>query len=190
MDFDSHLVALVDVAARLVNAHTGDWARGVEHAPPTSPEDRITATATALAREGGRVPRVTRADADLLVSRAHDLRQVFEAAAANDLDTAASLLNPMLLATGARPQLDQRDGGWQVHFHGADDSLAVGWAAGCATGLALALGSSWAGRLGTGEAERCDVVYLDTSKNGSRRFCSTSCQNRTKTAAYRARTTR
>lgn len=64
MDFDSHLVALVDVAARLVNAHTGDYARGVEHVPPTTSEDRIAATAAALARDGGRVPRVTRADAE------------------------------------------------------------------------------------------------------------------------------
>jgi predicted RNA-binding Zn ribbon-like protein len=30
-------------------------------------------------------------------------------------------------------------------------------------------------------------VFLDTSRNGSRRFCSTPCQHRVKAAAYRAR---
>jgi hypothetical protein len=30
-------------------------------------------------------------------------------------------------------------------------------------------------------------VYVDTSRNGTRRFCSTSCQNRVKAAAFRAR---
>ena len=54
-----------------------------------------------------------------------------------------------------------------MHFHGTTDGLATGWAAGCATGLALAIGSDLAGRLGVCEAERCDRVYVDTSKNGS-----------------------
>jgi predicted RNA-binding Zn ribbon-like protein len=30
-------------------------------------------------------------------------------------------------------------------------------------------------------------VYVDTSRNGTRRFCSTTCQNRVKTAAFRSR---
>ena len=74
-----------------------------------------------------------------------------------------------------------------MHFHGTDDSLATGWAAGCATGLALALGSDLAGRLGVCAADRCDRVYVDTSRNATRRFCSTACQSRTKAAAFRAR---
>lgn len=47
--------------------------------------------------------------------------------------------------------------------------------------------SDLAGRLGVCTAERCDRVYVDTSKNGTRRFCSTACQNRVKAAAFRAR---
>jgi predicted RNA-binding Zn ribbon-like protein len=116
------------------------------------------------------------------------MRKVFAAAAVGDLTEATRVLNRMLKRTGARPQLDPLpDGGWHVHFHGSTDGLATGWAAGCATGLALAIGSDLAGRLGTCEAERCDRVYVDTSKNGTRRFCSTTCQNRTKVAAYRRR---
>ena len=77
------------------------------------------------------------------------------------------MLNLMLKRTGARPQLDPlAEGGWHVHFHGSTDALATGWAAGCATGLALAIGSDLAGRLGVCAAERCDRVYVDTSKNG------------------------
>jgi predicted RNA-binding Zn ribbon-like protein len=30
-------------------------------------------------------------------------------------------------------------------------------------------------------------VFIDVSKNGSRRFCSTTCQNRVKAAAFRGR---
>ena len=32
-----------------------------------------------------------------------------------------------------------------------------------------------------------DRVYVDTSRNATRRFCSTACQSRTKAAAFRAR---
>jgi len=94
----------------------------------------------------------------------------------------------MLAETGARPQLDRHDGEpWHVHFHGAEESLAEGYAAGCATGLAIVLGSEARDRLGVCTAPRCDRVYVDTSRNGTRRFCSTSCQNRVKAAAFRAR---
>jgi predicted RNA-binding Zn ribbon-like protein len=30
-------------------------------------------------------------------------------------------------------------------------------------------------------------VYVDTSRNGSKRFCSTACQNRVKAATFRER---
>ena len=107
----------------------------------------------------------------------------------DDARGAVRRLNALMRETGARPQLDRLPGGdgWHVHFHGPDDSLATGWAAGCATGLALALGSDLAGRLGVCAAPRCDRVYVDTSRNASRRFCSTACQNRVKAAAFRAR---
>ncbi|MEO3867710.1 CGNR zinc finger domain-containing protein [Nonomuraea sp. B12E4] len=34
---------------------------------------------------------------------------------------------------------------------------------------------------------RCQVVYVDTSRNGRRRFCSPGCANRVNVAAHRAR---
>jgi predicted RNA-binding Zn ribbon-like protein len=116
------------------------------------------------------------------------MRRVFESAAAFDLATAAGILNDLLMTTGARPQLDPLpEGGWHVHFHGSDDTLATGWVAGCATGLALAIGSNLAGRLGVCDAHGCDRVYVDTSRNSSKRFCCLACQNRTKAASYRTR---
>ncbi|MPZ62329.1 MAG: hypothetical protein GEU93_13755 [Propionibacteriales bacterium] len=57
----------------------------------------------------------------------------------------------------------------------------------CAEGIARFIGAGNAGRLGTCKATNCDRVYVDLSKNGSRRFCSTACQNRVKAAAFRER---
>jgi predicted RNA-binding Zn ribbon-like protein len=51
------------------------------------------------------------------------------------------------------------------------------------------LGGSGADRLGICTAPACDRVFVDASRNGTRRYCSTSCQNRVKTAAFRARLT-
>ncbi len=119
---------------------------------------------------------------------AAELRGVFEAVSAGAVDDAAGRLNALLLRTGARPELERHDGQpWHLHFHAADKSLPSGWAAGCATGLAVVLGSEECDRLGVCTAPRCDRVYVDTSRNGARRYCSTSCQNRVKTAAFRAR---
>jgi predicted RNA-binding Zn ribbon-like protein len=42
-------------------------------------------------------------------------------------------------------------------------------------------------RLGVCAAEGCDDVYVDTSRNASRRYCSNTCASRSTVAAYRAR---
>ena len=105
-----------------------------------------------------------------------------------DLRSAAETVNALLRDSGARPQLDEDPAdGWHLHFHGADDSVVLGWTAGCATGMAMAVGSDLAGRLGICAAPRCDRVYVDESRNSAKRFCSTACQSRTKAATFRAR---
>jgi predicted RNA-binding Zn ribbon-like protein len=58
-----------------------------------------------------------------------------------------------------------------------------------ATALATVLGTASIERLGICNAAGCDRIYVDISRNGTRRFCSTACQNRVKAAAFRARKT-
>ncbi|MZD10312.1 CGNR zinc finger domain-containing protein [Streptomyces sp. SID5785] len=177
--------ALLDASVALVNALTDGEARGRPYAAPEGVE-RVEAVRAAL----GAGADLTSGEAAHLARTARALRTVFEAVADDDLDTAAPALNALLRETGARPQLDRAPGEpWQVHFHGSEDSYAVGWSAGCATGLAMALGGDYAGRLGVCAAPRCDRVYVDVSRNAGRHFCSTACQNRVKAAAFRARRT-
>lgn len=115
------------------------------------------------------------------------LRAVFEAA---DVDEAAGRVNRLLAETGAHPHLERHDGEpWHLHFHGPDDHPLSHWGAGCATNLAVVIGSEYHDRLGVCTAPHCDRVYVDISRNGTRRFCSTACQNRVKAAAFRARRT-
>jgi predicted RNA-binding Zn ribbon-like protein len=179
--------AVVTVAVRLVNALTSGEARGRTYTQPAG--DDLPRAVTAALRSGRRDTRdVTPDEAAGFCMLADALRAAFEAVAAGRLDEAAREVNALLAFTGARPRLDRHDGEpWHLHFHGADDSLVTGWAAGCATGLAVVLGGDLHGRLGVCAADRCDRVYVDTSRNGMRRFCSTTCQNRVKAAAFRAR---
>jgi predicted RNA-binding Zn ribbon-like protein len=188
VNFNSHTDAALAVAVALVNTLTSGQARGRPYTPPDGAALPAAARA-ALQSDGasGRRP-LTLAEGEQLGAVAAELRPVFEAVAAGDVDTAAQTVNALLAQTGAHPFLDRHDGEpWHLHFHGADENLATSWAAGCATGLAIVLGSPEASRLGVCTAPRCDRVYVDTSRNATRRFCSAACQNRVKAAVFRER---
>ncbi len=187
MNFNSHTDAVVVMAVALVNLLTPGEDRSREYLPPRGAER--AATLNALFRSAGSRSEITEAEGEEFARVATDLRTVFAAVAAEDIDSAAYQVNGMLAATGAHPALERHDGEpWHIHFHSADEASPVkGWAAGCATGLAIVLGGELYDRLGVCTAPHCDRVYVDTSRNGSRRFCSTACQNRVKAAAFRER---
>ncbi len=182
MNFNSHTDLVVGIAVSLVNTLTPGERRGRPYLPPEG-EARREAIAEVGAGD------LEESDASALTEIAGSLRAVFEAVAAEEMDTAAHRVNLLLEETKARPHLNHHDGEpWHLHFHGDDGTVATEWGAGCATGLAIVLGSEFHDRLGVCTAPHCDRVYVDVSRNGTRRFCSTACQNRVKTAAFRART--
>ena len=174
-------------ACLLVNALTPGY-DGTTPVEPPPVGARCRFVQELLTRDDYR-PEVDEKSADGIVALAERIRRVFDAMRTDDLDDAVAAVNDLLVDTGARPQLDRaRGGGWTLHFHGRNDGLVVGWGAGIAAGLALAIGSDLAGRLGVCEAAPCDRVFVDTSKNAGKRFCSARCQSRVKAAAHRART--
>jgi len=185
VEFNSHADGVIRVAVGLVNSLTPGERRG--RAAP-APVDVVAAATEGLrAGQPGHRP-VTEAEAAELTGLALRLRAVFEAVAAGGIDAAAHQVNALLEESHARPELQRHDGEpWHLHFHGSGGTMAGDWAASCATGLAVVLGGEFHDRLGVCTAPHCDRVYVDVSRNGTRRFCSTPCQNRVKTAAFRAR---
>lgn len=113
---------------------------------------------------------------------------MFTAVDAGRIDDACERVNALLRDTRAAPVLTRHDDEpWHLHFHAAGEDWARSWAASMATALAVVLGNPVSDRLGVCTASACDRVFVDTSRNGTKRFCSTACQNRVKAAAFRAR---
>jgi predicted RNA-binding Zn ribbon-like protein len=190
MLFDSHVATLLGTTVALANRLTPGLDGGQDVVVPDGERALRSAVRESINGQGYDVPlrRVSAEDARMIASVVAEARRVIVDIDAGDLARASKRTNVLLRRTGARPQLDTHGPGvWNLHFHGPNDTFGVGWSAGIAAGLAMALGTSDAGRLGVCEAERCDRVHLDTSRNGGRRFCSVRCQSRTKAAAHRAR---
>jgi len=113
---------------------------------------------------------------------------VFELCGDGDVAAAALQTNHLLAEYRSAPVLiNHDDGPWHVHFHSVHAGLAEGWGAGCATGLALVIGAGECERLGVCTAPPCDRVFVDVSRNATRRHCSSRCTNRAGVAAHRAR---
>jgi predicted RNA-binding Zn ribbon-like protein len=190
MDFASYTGKHVQTAVHLVNHLTPGCRSGRPVPPPVTLAERRTLLQHVADEAGDRWDRLDRSEIEQFGQLAVGLRSVFELADQDDVDGAASQVNHLLEEYRARPELSRHDGqAWHLHFHSEDAGAAAGWGAGCATGLAVVIGGGHAGRLGICIASQCDGVYVDTSRNGSRRFCSEACMNRTKVSAFRARKT-
>ena len=105
-----------------------------------------------------------------------------------DSDAAAEFVNTLLREANALPQL-VKHGSWDYHLHATppDAPLADRMAVEAAMAFADVIRSRQLERLRLCAADDCDNVHVDLSKNRSRRFCGTSCANRTNVAAYRTR---
>jgi predicted RNA-binding Zn ribbon-like protein len=167
------------VAVNLVN----DLAREA----PADQGRLLQTLARILAVDPPSLAQLRPSDAPGFLGLSRALSQVFGDLHRGHVDTAAARLNELLSKHPAHPHLAKEQGRWRLHHHPADMALVPMWTAICAEALARMLGAGHADRFGTCEAPDCDYAYFDVSKNASRRFCSTTCQNRVKAAAFRAR---
>ena len=126
-------------------------------------------------------------DADGFAALAEELHTIFAALDSADVDAAASGLNDLLDVAPQETHLSKEDGQWVLHHHPKGASLVPAWTSICAEAVARLIADGHAERAGLCEAEDCRRAFIDTTKNSTRRFCSTVCQNRVKTAALRRR---
>jgi predicted RNA-binding Zn ribbon-like protein len=128
----------------------------------------------------------TRRDLDEVRLLRGRLREVFEAP---DQTRAVEILNTLLAESGARPELTNHDGGpWHLHYTPLSAPISPRLAAEAAMALSVVIAEDGFDRLRVCDGPRCVDVFVDESKNRSRRFCSPQvCGNRASVAAYRAR---
>jgi CGNR zinc finger len=133
-------------------------------------------------------PQVSERDVVVLRRFQRDLRPVFEASSAGDPSGVVGGLNSLLERHPITPRIADHDPA-NLHIHVANRAasvadLLVGESLLGLANLVCDLGPT---RLGVCAAPPCTNVYVDTSPNQSRRYCSERCSSRANVAAYRAR---
>lgn len=115
------------------------------------------------------------------------IRRLEAVFASTDLQDRVRTLNALLAESATQPYISQHDGR-APHLHFAPETAPTvdRVRAYTAAGLAHALCQEDT-RLGRCAREGCGVVYVDTSRNGRRRYCTTKCANRVHVAEHRER---
>ncbi|HEY8753076.1 MAG TPA: CGNR zinc finger domain-containing protein [Arthrobacter sp.] len=123
------------------------------------------------------------------VASVHELRSTLAALWTADEDSAVAGVNRLLREANALPQLMKHDEwDWHLHATARDAPLAERMGTEAAMALVDVIRSKEMDRLLVCEADDCDAVVLDLSRNRSKRYCDTgNCANRAHVAAYRAR---
>ena len=142
---------------------------------PYPPRERLAAQLGVPASAEPRSDRAVAAIADRL-------HPVFASA---DLGERAALVTELLRASGVRPTVATDGGhvrdGWSVDRR-RDAVLAA-----AAVALRTVIAHESLDRLGTCAGRRCADVYVDASPGRKRSYCSVTCQNRARVAAFRRR---
>jgi predicted RNA-binding Zn ribbon-like protein len=96
-------------------------------------------------------------------------------------------LNDLLSRAHPQPYATDHDGELHLHYSPPEAPVLEQLTTTVAMGLSQVVAQHGWQRLGVCSAEGCADVYVDTSRNASRRYCSNTCASRSTVAAYRAR---
>ena len=168
MDF----VRYAEAAAGLVNADFPD----------------VDAVRAVVADREWLVDQCTARDAASLRRLQRELRPVFEAAEVGETTAVVRGLNDLLERHPITPYISDHDPA-DLHIHVATKAASVAelLISESLLGLTVLVCDLGPTRLGVCSAAPCTNVYVDTSPNRSRRYCSDRCSSRANVAAYRAR---
>ena len=168
MDF----VGYAEAAAVLVNAELPD----------------AQALKDLLADREWLVDQCTDRDATALRRLQRELRPVFEAGDVGDTRAVVSGINELLERHPITPAISEHEPeGLHIHVATKAQSVADLLVSESLLGLTVLVCDLGPTRLGVCSASPCTNVYVDTSPNLSRRYCSDRCSSRANVAAYRAR---
>ncbi len=129
-------------------------------------------------------------DRDLAALRRfqRELRPAFAASDLDDAQGVVDVVNELLEKHPITPRIADHDP-TNLHIHVANKAASVAdlIIGESLLGLATLICDLGPTRLGVCAAAPCTNVYVDTSPNQSRRYCSERCSSRANVAAFRAR---
>ncbi|MCY7397068.1 MAG: CGNR zinc finger domain-containing protein [Nocardioides sp.] len=135
------------------------------------------------------VEQCTERDVTQLRRFQRELRPVFVASGCGAVGGVVEGLNALMERHPITPRISDHGEGAGLHLHVATRAASVGdlLIGEALLGLATLVCDLGPQRLGVCDATPCTDVYVDTSPNRSRRYCSERCSSRANVAAYRAR---
>jgi len=165
-------VRYAEATAELLNARLADRDALVDH----------------LTERAWLHPSCSERDVTVLRRFQRELRPVFEASDVADVPGVIAGLNELMEKYPLTPMISDHDPD-RLHLHVATrtDSVSQLLIGEALLGLATLVCDLGPTRMGVCSAAGCDRVYVDTSPNQSRRYCSDRCSSRANVAAYRAR---
>jgi predicted RNA-binding Zn ribbon-like protein len=132
--------------------------------------------------------RAEESDVAPLARLRRQLRGVFDAAHEGRSADVVEQLNRLLAHHRPQPSISGHDDAdWHLHVADEHAPVATEYATGAVMGLAMAFLEHGVERLDSCADPRCGGVFLDTSRNRSRRYCSERCASRANVAAHRER---
>jgi CGNR zinc finger protein len=170
MQFNTYTYAGAHIAAWLVN-----------HPSPSAP-----VLAETLHHYDVHEPAVSTSQVRILLPWAHRLGTIFEA---RTVAEKAQRADELLVAADCRPRLVSHGLDLPYHFHYAPirTGLAARVKALTAAGLAHVIDDGAGSRLRACSRAGCGTVFIDTSRNGRRHYCSVRCANQVNVANHRHR---
>ncbi|HET8738758.1 MAG TPA: CGNR zinc finger domain-containing protein [Acidimicrobiia bacterium] len=178
MDFSHYTTKPVELAVNLVNTRGGST-------DLLATEDDLTAFLDGCRTMWEGVAKPPRkSDLEAIRDLRESLREIFES---GDEAVAAKKVNSLLDMYGATPRLSTHNGVPHLHFEPVESAMVCWLGATTAMGLASVIVEHGVGRFGVCGSGGCNDVYVDTSRNRSRRHCSNTCSTREAVAAYRKR---
>jgi predicted RNA-binding Zn ribbon-like protein len=173
MNYDTYGSSAVELAIDLANTDRDDpeWVRAFLNS-----HREWFADGTDLA--------LSTPDADRVAETSALVRDVALATSETDV---MDRLNALLALASPKPYATDHDGELHLHYARPDADALEQLTTTVAMGLSQVVVQHGWQRLGVCSAEGCRNVYVDTSRNASRRYCSNTCASRSTVAAYRAR---
>lgn len=179
MPFTHDTEVVLRHAAALVNTAAGHGPSGVEDLPDL---DAVLAWMRRWRWSGGR-PASERD-----VRHLHRVRRRIAGLWVAPLAQQVAEVNALLAQGRALPRLVEHDDlGWHIHATDDDAPFADRVAVEMAMAMVDVIRAGERERLSVCSSADCDDVYVDLSRNRSRKFCDGTCGTRANVAAYRAR---